>query len=297
MRLEFTHLTNVAESSDVTDYISLMKPRVMSLVVFSSIVGMIMAPSNIHPFLAFVSILCVMAGHGAAAALNMWYDRDIDSAMKRTKQRPIVVGKISPDDALSFGIILGFFSVLIMSICINYISGILLLVTILFYFFIYTVWLKRRSIYNIVIGGAAGAIPPMIGWASVTGSISTQSILLFLLIFMWTPPHFWALAIYKSDDYRICNIPMMPIVKGYDYTKRQILLYTILTVITAMIPQYIGMCGYFYSVVSLILGLIFITFAVLMISDKKNILAPKMFIFSIIYLFGIFVAMIMDRIL
>ncbi|MBP7190346.1 MAG: heme o synthase [Rickettsiaceae bacterium] len=297
MGLEFTNLSvPETESSDVTDYVNLMKPRVMSLVVFSSIVGIVMAPGHIHPFLAFVSILCVMTGHGAAASLNMWYDRDIDAIMKRTRQRPTVTGKILPEDALSFGIILGFFSVLIMTVCINYVAGALLLVTILFYFFIYTIWLKRRSIQNIVIGGAAGAIPPMIGWASVTGGISFESILLFLLIFMWTPPHFWSLAIYKSEDYRICNIPMMPIVKGYDYTKRQIVAYTIVTVITSLIPSYIGMSGNFYFIVSSLMGLIFISLSILMIWDKKNAIAPKMFIFSIIYLFGIFLAMITDHI-
>lgn len=283
------------ETSSVSDYVTLMKPRVMSLVVFSGIVGMIMAPGYIHPLLGFISILCILAGHGAAAALNMWYDRDIDAIMQRTQKRPIVTGKISPDDGLAFGIILSFFSVMILSLCVNFLAGFILLITILFYVFIYTIWLKRSSVHNIVIGGAAGAFPPMIGWAAVTGSISLESIILFLIIFMWTPPHFWSLALYQSKDYKKCNIPMMPIIKGDDYTKNQIILYTILTVLSSLLPLVVNMNHIIYGAAASILGSIFLYYAFALKQDPKNTKAPRMFFFSIIYLFALFIAMIIDH--
>lgn len=284
-----------AEISSLEDYIVLMKPRVMSLVVFSGVVGLIMAPGHIHPFLGFVSILCILLGHGAAASLNMWYDRDIDAIMQRTQKRPIVTGKILPEDGLAFGVILSFFSVMIMSLAINFFAGFLLLITILFYIFIYTIWLKRSSVHNIVIGGAAGAIPPMIGWAAVTGDISIESFILFLIIFLWTPPHFWALALYRSDDYQKCNIPMMPIIKGDSYTKNQIIFYTVLTILSSFLPLYINMSGVIYGITAIILGIIFLYYAIVLKKDEKNELAPRMFFFSIFYLFAIFIVMIIDH--
>lgn len=283
------------EESSLSDYITLMKPRVMSLVVFSAITGMVMAPGKIHPFLAFVSILSISLGHASAAALNMWYDIDIDSIMKRTQQRPLVRGVISHENALSFGIILGFFSVMIMSLCINYISGILLLVTILFYVIIYTMWLKRNTIQNIVIGGASGALPPVIGWVSVTGNITIEPIILFLLIFMWTPPHFWALALYRSEDYRKSNIPMMPIIMGDSYTKIQIVFYTVGTVFVSILPFFLKMNSYLYLISASVLGGIFLYYAISLIKDYKNILAPRMFFYSITYMFLILTVMMLDN--
>ena len=283
------------EISSVSDYITLMKPRVMSLVIFSGIASMIMAPGHIHPLLGFITILCIIAGHGAAAALNMWYDRDIDAIMKRTQKRPIVTGKISSGDGLAFGIILSLFSVMLLSLCVNYLAGFILLITILFYIFIYTIWLKRRSVHNIVIGGAAGAFPPMIGWAAVTGNIATESLILFFIIFLWTPPHFWALALYQSEDYKKCNIPMMPIIKGDDYTKNQIIFYTILTIISSLLPLFINMNGLLYGIAALILGAIFLYYAIALKADKLNSKAPRMFFFSIFYLFALFIAMIIDH--
>lgn len=293
---KITDYNNVsAQESEIKDYIMLMKPRVMALVVFSCFAGMVMAPSSIHPFLGFVLILSTALGHASAAALNMWYDSDIDSIMKRTQNRPLVRGVISREDCLIFAIILGLFSVMIMSLSINYLAGILLLITILFYIVIYTVWLKRTSIQNIVIGGAAGALPPVIGWAGVTGNITLEPIILFLLIFFWTPPHFWALALYQSDDYKKCNIPMMPIVKGDAYTKRQITYYTIFTVIVSTIPFCIRMNSVIYLMSALVLGSIFIYYAVSLKNDTKNLLAPRMFFFSITYLFLIFTFMMVDH--
>lgn len=290
------YVTENRECSSLGDYIALTKPRVMSLVVFSGIAGMVMAPGNIHPLIAFVTILCITLGSGASAAINMWYDRDIDSVMLRTQNRPIVRGKILPEDALSFGIILAFFAIVLMAVCVNYLSALLLTSAILFYIFIYTIWLKRSSVQNIVIGGAAGAFPPMIGWAAVTNSISLESCILFLLIFLWTPPHFWALALYKSDDYRKCNIPMMPVIHGDLHTKKLILFYTILTVIISILPTIIGMSSLYYGAIAFILGMIFIYYSISLLRSTSNVLAPKLFFFSIIYLFSIFGFMMLDHI-
>jgi protoheme IX farnesyltransferase len=277
------------------DYIALTKMRVMSLVVFSGLAGLIMAPGHIHPLKAFLAILCMALGHGAAAALNMWYDRDIDSIMMRTQDRPIVTGKISPEEALAFGIILGAFAVLTMALFVSFVASFLLLATILFYVFIYTMWLKRSTMQNIVIGGAAGAFPPMIGWAAVTGDISFESFSLFLLIFMWTPPHFWSLALYQSEDYKKCNIPMMPVVMGDDYTKKQIVIYTALTVIASIIPAFIGLSSLVYAVFASVLGSFFLYYAVALLPDTNNLFAPRMFFFSIFYLFSLFLLMIADH--
>ena len=217
-------------TSDVKDYFQLMKPRVMSLVVFTGFVGMLLSPVPIHPTIAIVSIFCIALGAGAAGAINMWYDRDMDSIMARTKNRPIVRGKVSPDEALAFGVIMSFFSVFIMSTCVNYMAGFLLLFTILFYVFIYTIWLKRTTPQNIVIGGLAGSLPPLVGWTASTGTLAIEPLILVLLIFLWTPAHFWALALYRSSDYKLANVPMMPVIYGQEYTKFHIIIYTLLTV-------------------------------------------------------------------
>ena len=277
----------------VKDYIMLMKPRVMSLVVFTGYCGVHLAPGNIHPVIAFAAILFISIGAGAAAAINMWYDRDIDKIMKRTQKRPLVTGVIEPEEALGFGIVTGVISVLLMALCVNIMASAILAITILYYIFIYTIWLKRSSIQNVVIGGAAGALPPMIGWAAVTGDISWQSFTLFAIIFMWTPPHSWALALFRVQDYKDCSVPMMPVIKGSLYTKKQMLFYTILMLITCTMPYFLGMAGVIYLIVSSILGAIFLGYSVLLFKDDDLGRAKKLFWYSIIYLFGIFLTLIM----
>ena len=281
-------------SSTVSDYIALMKPRVMSLVVFTALVGMILAPGHISPTLAIVSILCISVGSGASGVLNMWYDRDIDAIMSRTQKRPLVQGKMHPDEALSFGIIMSFFSVFVMYFAVNMISAALLLFTILFYIFAYTIYLKRSTPQNIVIGGLAGALPPLIGWTAVTNSIGLVPLILVLIIFLWTPAHFWALSLYRADDYKKANIPMMPLIYGDDYTKVQILIYTLLTVASSILPYIVGVCGITYLISTLALGMLFIYYAVKLFRDKHNKIAPRMFLYSIFYLFAIFAMMLVD---
>ena len=277
----------------VKDYIMLMKPRVMSLVVFTAFCGMIMAPGNIHPLIAFVSILCTTLGAGSSAAINMWYDRDIDAVMKRTQKRPIITGAIEASEALSFGVITGVISVVLMALCVNLISAALLATTILYYIFVYTVWLKRSSVQNVVIGGAAGALPPMIGWAAVSGDISWQSFSLFAIIFIWTPPHSWALALFRVQDYRDCSVPMMPVIKGELYTKKQIFFYSILMIITSLAPYFLGMAGLVYLSVAIVSGLIFLYYAAMLFKDDaKHSRAKKLFWYSILYLFAIFLTLI-----
>jgi len=282
-------------NSTVSDYFSLMKPRVMSLVVFTAIVGMVIAPGSINPIIASISILCITIGSGASGVLNMWYDRDIDSIMSRTQSRPLVLGKMLPEDALSFGVILSFFSVFVIGFAVNIISAVLLLFTILFYIFAYTIYLKRSTPQNIVIGGLAGALPPLIGWTSVTGSISIEPLILVLLIFLWTPAHFWALSLYRADDYKKAGIPMMPLIYGDDYTKIQILIYTLLTILCSFLPFVVGAAGMIYLVTSMILGMWFIYYAVKLLRDKQNKIAPRMFIYSIFYLAMIFTMIMLDQ--
>lgn len=276
----------------VRDYIALMKPRVMSLVVFTAFCGLSLAPGNIHPLIAISAILFIATGAGSAAAINMWYDRDIDAIMRRTQKRPIVTGAINPDEALSFGIVTGVLSVILMALCVNIISAILLSITILYYVFIYTIWLKRSSIQNVVIGGVAGALPPMIGWASVNGEISWQSFTLFAIIFMWTPPHSWALALFRVQDYRDCDVPMMPVIKGDLHTKKQIFLYSVLMVITTISPYILGMSGRIYLAIALILGMGFMYYTVKLFGDNSNQYAKKLFWYSIFYLFTIFLSLL-----
>lgn len=287
-------MENVSEyDSTVRDYLALMKPRVMSLVVFTSIIGMILAPGEIHIVTAIISIICISIGSGASGAMNMWYDRDIDAIMLRTRKRPLVLNKMPASEALAFGVILGFFSVFIMAFAVNYISSILLLFTVLFYIVIYTIYLKRNTPQNIVIGGLAGAIPPLIGWTSVTGTITAQPLILVLIIFLWTPAHFWALALYKSDDYKKANIPMMPVIYGDQFTKIQILIYTLLTVASSILPFVIGMASINYLIGASILGAIFIYYSIKLIYDETNHTAPKLFFYSIIYLFILFLILLL----
>jgi protoheme IX farnesyltransferase len=282
------------DSSDpsVKDYLALMKPRVMSLVVFTAFCGLSLAPGNIHPLIAISAILFITIGAGSAAAINMWYDRDIDAIMKRTQKRPIITGAINPDEALSFGIVTGVLSVILMALCVNITSAILLSITILYYVFIYTIWLKRSSIQNVVIGGAAGALPPMIGWAAVSGEVSWQSFTLFAIIFMWTPPHSWALALFRVQDYRDCGVPMMPVIKGDQYTKKQIFLYSVLMVITTLVPYLLGMSSQIYLALALILGAGFIYYTIKLFVDANNKYAKKLFWYSIFYLFAIFLSLL-----
>ena len=251
----------VKQESTVQDFIALLKPRVMSLVVFTGAIGMFLAPGSIHPFIGMIAIMCIALASGASGAINMWYDADIDAIMERTKKRPIPSGKVSADEALSFGVITALFSVLLMWMATNVMAAMLLAAAILFYVFIYTIYLKRRTAQNIVIGGAAGSFPPMIGWAAVTGTVSFESVILFLIIFVWTPAHFWALALYKSEDYKKANVPMLPVVSGEKTTKINILLYTLLTVVVTFLPIIYGFQGVIYGVVAVILNLFFIKIA------------------------------------
>lgn len=283
-------------SGSLKDYLRLMKPRVMALVVFTSFCGLILAPGHIHPFIAFTAILCITLGAGSSAAINMWYDRDIDAIMERTKKRPIVTGSIAPEDALAFGVVLGFLSILLMALCVNYLSAFLLAVTIFYYIFIYTLWLKRSTMQNIVIGGAAGALPPMIGWSSVTSSISLESLSLFLVIFLWTPPHSWALALFRSTDYKNCNVPMMPVVKGEFYTKIQIFIYSILMVVSSFAPFALNIVSLGYCVLAGILGGIFLLIGYNLFFDNSHKTAKLLFGYSIFYLFIIFLALLIFRI-
>lgn len=286
-----------APVSRVSDFIALLKPRVMSLVVFSGAVGLFVAPGYLHPLLAVVAILCIAVGSGAAGAINMWYERDIDALMSRTANRPIPAGRVTPGDALGFAVILAVFSVGLMGLATNWVAAGLLAAAILFYVFVYTVWLKRRTPQNIVIGGAAGAFPPMIGWAAVTGDVSLVSAALFAVIFLWTPPHFWALALYRSGDYARAGVPMMPVVAGRSSTKRQMLAYTILLVPVSLTPYFLGAAGLVYAVGAALLGLAFIASAVRVLREPdaaEDKAARAMFGFSILYLFLIFALLLAD---
>jgi len=279
----------------VADFVALLKPRVMSLVVFSGLAGLVVAPGHIHPFLAAVAILCIAIGSGASGAINMWYDRDIDAVMSRTKDRPIVTGRIHASEGLAFGIVLAALSVGVMAIAVNFVAAGLLLAAILFYVFVYTIWLKRRTPQNIVIGGAAGAFPPMIGWAAVTGDVGIEAMVLFALIFFWTPPHFWALALYKCSDYARAGVPMLPVVAGERHTKWQMLVYTVLLMPLALAPWYLGIAGIWYAATALVLSAIFLVAAIAVLRDASHRSARAMFGFSIFYLFALFAAMMLDR--
>ena len=267
----------------------------MSLVVFTGFVGLYLAPGDGNPILQTIAILCIAFGAGASGAINMWYDRDIDAVMSRTKARAIPSGKVTAEAALTFGVLLAGGSVMVMGLAINWVAATLLMVTIMFYVFIYTIWLKRRTPQNIVIGGAAGAFPPMIGWAAATGTVSVESITLFTIIFIWTPPHFWALSLYKSDDYKAAGVPMMPLVHGRYETKKQILLYSIVLGPLGIVPFWLGTLGAVYGATAALLGALFIGTAWRVMRDDSDKNCKQLFGFSIFYLILLFLAMIVDR--
>ena len=282
----------------VGDYIALMKPRVMSLVVFTALVGLLVAPGQLHPVIGFAALLCIAVGAGAAGALNMWYESDIDAKMTRTANRPIPRGRITRPEALTFGMTLAFFSVMTLGILVNWFAGALLAFTIFFYVVIYTIALKRWTAQNIVIGGAAGALPPVVAWAAATGSLSVEPLLLFLIIFFWTPPHFWALALFRSDDYARAGVPMLPVVAGPDATRLQILLYTVVLVAVALAPWALGYFDAVYGMTSLVLAGVMLALAVNVYSRREGREAlratRKLFAFSILYLFALFATLLIE---
>ncbi len=280
----------------VGDYIELMKPRVMSLVVFTALVGLVLAPGHVHPVIGFAALLCITVGAGAAGALNMWYDADIDARMARTAGRPIPRGRITPGEAAGFGFTLAVFSVVTLGLLVNLLAAALLAFTIFFYVAIYTVWLKRSTPQNIVIGGAAGALPPMIGWACATGSLAIEPVLLFLIIFFWTPPHFWALSLYRTEDYARAGIPMLPVVAGDRETRRQILIYTLILAPLGVAPWLLGYAGPVYGVAAVVAGSIMIALALRVRKEREGYRASKqLFGFSILYLFLLFAMLLVDR--
>jgi len=280
----------------VADFIVLLKPRVMSLVVFTGVAGLIAAPGPIHPVLATVAVLCIAVGAGAAGAINMWYDRDIDAVMERTRGRPIPMGRIAPEEVLAFGITLSLFSFMLMGLAVNWTAAALLALANGFYVFVYTIWLKRRTPQNIVIGGAAGAFPPVIGWVAVSGAVSLEALALFLIIFVWTPPHFWSLALYRAGDYAKAGVPMLPVVAGRAATRRHILAYTIALLPVSAAPVALGMAGLVYGVVAATMGAGLLALAVRVWRETGTRAARLMFGFSILYLFALFAALIAEHV-
>ena len=286
---------------NLQSFFNLMKPRVMSLVLFTCMVGLLIAPNSISLSSSIISLIAVAMGSGAAGALNMWYESDLDAIMSRTCLRPIPTGKIKKSQALYFGLILSFLSTIILYYSSNLISSILLVSTISFYFFIYTVWLKRKTPQNIVIGGAAGALPPVIGWTIATGQITIEPIILFLIIFFWTPSHFWALSLYKAGDYKKAKIPMLPIISGIQTTKLNILVYALIMMPFVIAPYFFNFASIFYFTVSIIMSTyyVFLCFNLFKENNSKsiNFLAKKIFIFSIFYLFIIFLVLLIDNLI
>jgi protoheme IX farnesyltransferase len=284
-------------SASVGDYIALLKPRVMSLVVFTALVGLAVAPGSLHPLTAFTALLCIAVGAGAAGALNMWYDADIDAVMMRTSRRPVPMGRVQPGEALAFGLTLAAFAVVVLGLLVNVLAAALLAMTVFYYVVVYTVWLKRSTPQNIVIGGAAGAFPPMIGWAAVTGSLSLEPILLFLIIFMWTPPHFWALALYRTEDYARAGIPMLPVVAGDMSTRWHIVTYTLVLVPIGISPWALGYAGLLYGAVASVTGAIMLILAWQVLHERRpaDRAARSLFAFSILYLFLLFATLLVER--
>ena len=285
--------------ADWRDLLALTKPRVMTLVVFTGLCGLLVAPAPIHPVLGFTAILCIALGAGAAAALNMWYEADLDALMKRTANRPIPAGRIDRQAALHFGVGLAFFSVILMGVATNWFAAAILAVSILFYVFVYTIWLKRRTPQNIVIGGAAGAFPPLIGWAAVTGDVAALPLILFALIFLWTPPHFWALSLFVRSDYAAAGVPMLPVVAGARATRIQILLYTLPMAAAAIAPWPLGLAGPLYAAAAIGLSLVFLLLALRVLANRASEPAAmkpekRLFAYSILYLFAIFAALVAD---
>jgi protoheme IX farnesyltransferase len=286
--------------ADWRDLVALTKPRVMSLVVFTGLCGLLAAPGSVHPVLGFTAVLCIALGAGAAGALNQWYESDLDAKMKRTANRPLPAGRMSRQTALHFGVGLGVFSVILMDLAANHLAAAVLAISILFYVLVYTVWLKRRTAQNIVIGGAAGAFPPLIGWAAATGDVTMLPVLLFAIIFMWTPPHFWALSLFVRSDYANAGVPMLPVVAGIESTRRHILFYTLPMTAVAVAPWVLGLTGWVYGAASIALNVIFLSLACAVFANKATepkAMGPekRLFAFSILYLFGLFAALVVDR--
>jgi protoheme IX farnesyltransferase len=291
-------------TAELSDWIALLKPRVMTLVVFTGLIGLLIAPGHLHPVLGFTAVLCIAVAAGACGAINMWYDRDIDAVMRRTRNRPIPAGRIEPGAALGYGVTLAVGSVIVMGLAVNLITASVLALSIAFYVFVYTMWLKRRTPQNIVIGGAAGAFPPVIGWAAVTGSVDLVPLILFAIVFVWTPPHFWSLALFANADYRRAGVPMLPVVAGARATRRQIVLYTLLLVPLSLAPWLIGFSGRVYGLAAIVLG-----FGLLIgvwrvatdrqdasgVSQTNDAPARAAFKYSILYLFALFAALAVDR--
>ena len=290
-----TETTDALYGPSVGDFWQLLKPRVMSLVIFTGFAGMFLAPAGIHPLLFCISLFAIAAGAGASGAINQWYDRDIDAVMARTRHRPVPSGAVEPAEALSFGLVVSALSVLLLGLASNWLAAGLLAFTIFFYAVVYTVWLKRSTPQNIVIGGAAGALPPVVGWAAVTGSLSVEPLLLFAIIFMWTPPHFWALALFRNEDYTRAGVPMMPVVAGERETRRQILIYAVLLAPLAVVPSMIGMASMAYGTLSAALGINFVRLSWALYRKPSDDAAKRLFGFSILYLFLLFLGLVIDR--
>ncbi|MEE2995506.1 MAG: heme o synthase [Pseudomonadota bacterium] len=284
----------MSHDAAVSDFIELLKPRVMSLVVFTGFGGLMVAPGEIHPVVAAIAILCIAVATGASGAINMWYEQDLDARMERTKNRPLPAGRMEPETALAFGVLLAGGSVLVMALGVNYVAAAILALAIGFYVFVYTIWLKRRTPQNIVIGGAAGAFPPMIGWAAVTADVSIGGIALFALIFMWTPPHFWALALYKCEDYERAGVPMLPVVSGVLETKRQIFLYTLILLPVSLVPWWVSTASVLWGALAAVMGFVFIAFAATLWFDDTCRAPRRLFRFSLVYLSVLFAALIVD---
>jgi protoheme IX farnesyltransferase len=293
-----------AMGAEWRDWLALLKPRVVTLVVVTGIVGMLVAPGHLNPVLAFTTVLCIAVAAGASGAINMWYDRDIDAVMARTSRRPIPMGKINPGEALAFGIVLAAASVLVMALATNFVAAAWLALSIGFYVFVYTMWLKRRTPQNIVIGGAAGAFPPIIGWAAVTGDVSAMPVLLFAIVFLWTPPHFWSLALYACKDYGRAGVPMLPVVAGARHTRMQILLYTLVLTPVSVLPWLLGYAGAVYGVTAAVLGAGFIFSALRVWLDRQDQTGVSLtndaparaaFRFSLAYLAILFAAVAVDH--
>jgi protoheme IX farnesyltransferase len=292
------------QEAEVRDWIALLKPRVMTLVVFTGLIGLLVAPGHLHPVLGFTAILCIAVAAGACGAINMWYDRDIDAVMRRTRNRPIPAGRIEPGAALGFGITLAAGAVLIMGLAVNIAAASVLALSVCFYVFVYTMWLKRRTPQNIVIGGAAGAFPPVIGWAAVTGSVDLIPLILFAIVFIWTPPHFWSLALWANEDYRRAGVPMLPVVAGARETRKQIVLYSLLLVPLSLAPWLLGFSGAIYATSAGILGAGFLISVWRVFADRQDETGVSLtndaparaaFKFSILYLFALFAALAVDR--
>jgi len=296
--LQYSNIKDLNIAISLNNFFQLMKPRVMSLVIFTCVVGLLIAPNQVSVLTAVLSLLSVALGAGAAGALNMWYESDIDALMKRTCLRPIPTGKVSRNQALFFGILTSIFSIVALYFFSNLLAAVMLTITILFYVIIYTIWLKQRTPQNIVIGGAAGAFPPIIGWTIATGSITFEPILLFLIIFFWTPSHFWALSLYKTEDYNNAKIPMLPVVSGIKTTKINIFFYAIILFLISITPFFFGYLGVTYLVSSILLGsyYVYLCYKLLIEKDENKKIAKKIFIYSILYLFLIFTVILIDNI-